>query len=515
MLRPGSVAWLVAWDLRLASRGIARRISARTLTNSRLLVNMLVLVAFMHLFGGSVVFIVRSAHPGEAAQLLLLTIAIGLALAGSLAAALSVSVNLLFVRNDLELLCSTPVPTRSVFTARSLSIATQSVAMPALLLLPAANVAVFAGGPRWLAAYPVVLSLGLSASAIGLALTLVLVRTVGARAARSIALFLSILLGACVFLGSQITNLLDPQQKHALFSSVSHWLRVSSSATAGAWFWYPARALRGEPTPLIATVAAGAMLFQLSVWLLPRGFAVAMRQSGNATSTGRTGTAPFRTGLFTVLLAKEWRTIYRDPQLLARTLQRLLGLVPGMFILLHHRAAPSGGAASHASMVAALTILAGLLADNLVWLSVCADDAPELLASAPRASALVRRMKLAAILLPIWGAALALLAVFAWRTPWMLLCAIAGIGGVTTSAGIFQLWNPVQISRKDIRQRHRRLIRVPLGRSLAALAIYIGWGCLAWGLTSTVWWLCLAALPVALAGPVYAWSRRNDAAPLN
>jgi hypothetical protein len=55
------------------------------------------------------------------------------------------------------------------------------------------------------------------------------------------------------------------------------------------------------------------------------------------------------------------------------------------------------------------------------------------------------------------------------------------------------------------------MVKPQLSRTLAALSMYIGWGALAWCITSMHWWLCLIALPVALAGPAYAWSRRNDA----
>src|SRR5205807_2105707 len=51
----------------------------------------------------------------------------------------------------------------------------------------------------------------------------------------------------------------------------------------------------------------------------------------------------------------------------------------------------------------AVVMLSATLASGLCWLTVAAEDAPELLASAPVERGLLRRAKLVAGLLPVWA----------------------------------------------------------------------------------------------------------------
>jgi len=512
MLRPGSLPWLLWWDLRLAWRAFGARFvhGRKTVGALRLGINGLLLLLLLHAFGWSMALMVRTAHPGPPMQLLLLSLALSLALSGATGVALA-AVNLLFVRSDLDLLCSTPVPTRNVFAARCLSIALQAVALPATLFLPAADIAAFSGGPRWLAAYPMMLATGLVATALGLGLTIALVRLIGPRRTRTAALVLSMLLGASFLLTVQGPNLLGKERMQRLDSVVVQWLKDAPLAAPDSWIWIPARAVRGEAGPLCLSLIGAALLFALAAALLPRGFAFALRHAAG-TAPKRAPAASrsrrFRTALWRVMFAKEWRLIYRDPQLLVLLLQQLLGLVPGIVILARQGSSFSA-AARQGTMVCFATVIAGMLASTLIWLAVCAEDMPELLACAPRPRGELRRIKLMVMLLPLWLGGLALSVWIAWQRPWTLLALVLSIAGSTLSTGVFQLWLPTPGSRKDIRRRFRRGA-TSLDRALAVLAIQFGWAGFAWCFASMHLLAAALLLPVALAGPLYAWLRRID-----
>jgi ABC-2 type transport system permease protein len=100
-----------------------------------------------------------------------------------------------------------------------------------------------------------------------------------------------------------------------------------------------------------------------------------------------------------------------------------------------------------------MVLLAGTLASGLVWLTVAAEDAPELLASAPVDRALLRRAKLAAGLAPVWLLMVPLVVVLvvadAYAAAVFALCVI----GATIAAGCIQLAFPRRGSRRDLRRR--------------------------------------------------------------
>lgn len=510
MLRPGGLGWLLRWELRLAWRGYAARFSrGRSIGSLRMGVNLLLMLVLLHGMGASFVYVARAAHPGPPMQLLVLSLVLCVSLLTAVSVALATAVNLLFVRSDLDLLCASPLPVRRVFTARCLSIAAQAIAFPAMLLLPAADVAVFFDGPRWLAAYPMALALGLLAAAAGLGLTILLVRSFGPRRARTVALSLSLLFGIVFLLALQGPRLLGEEHKRQLIGAIGHWLAGAPLAAPDSWLWWPARAARGEAGPLCLCLVLAGLCFALGAALLPRAFAYALRHAAGVAGSRASGLSvrPFRTGLWRVMFVKEWRLVVRDPQLLSTLLQQLIGFVPA-FILLGRRGNGLSEAARQGSLAGFATVLAGVVAATLLWLAVCAEDMPELLAGAPRPRGALRRIKLAVMLLPLWLTALALAIWFTGSRPWLLLSLLLCIAGSTLSTGVFQLWLPLPGSRKDVRHRMRRG-DVPLDRTMAALSIQVGWGGLAWCLASYHLLAAFLLLPVALAGPLYAWLRRN------
>ncbi|MDB5976615.1 MAG: hypothetical protein JWR07_3375 [Nevskia sp.] len=513
MLRPGSLWWLLWWDLRLAWRAFSGKFDRgnKAIGSLRLGFNLLAVLVLLHLFGWSIVTVARAGHPDPPMQLALLSAVLCVALFSATGVALATAVNLLFVRSDLDLLCSTPVPVRNVFAARALSIAVQAIAFPAMMFLPAANIAAVLSGPRWLAAYPMALGIGLVATTSGLALTILLVRLIGPAKARTAALVLSMLLGASFLLGVQSPNLLGSDRQHQLSLGVGNWLRDSPLTTADSWIWLPARAARGEAGPLCLSLIAAALFFAAAAMLLPRGFAFALGRTAGMAEQGGARKRParrFRPQLWRVMFLKEWRLIYRDPQLLVMLLQQLIAFIPGILIL-GHRSIGLSAAARQGTLVCFATVVAGVLAATLVWLAVCAEDMPELLACAPRPRGELRRIKLIVVLLPLWLAALALSSWLAWAQAWMFLALVICIAGSSLSMGMFHLWLPTPGSRKDIRRRFRRGSR-SLGRSLAGLGIQFGWAGFAWCFASMHLLAAMLVLPIALAGPFYAWLGRND-----
>ncbi|MDE0854828.1 MAG: hypothetical protein OSA97_10445, partial [Nevskia sp.] len=94
MLRPGSLGWLLRWELRLAWRGYAARFSrGRSIGAVRMGVNLLLMGVLLHGMGGSFVYLARAAHPGPPMQLLALSLVLCVSLLTAVSVALATAVN--------------------------------------------------------------------------------------------------------------------------------------------------------------------------------------------------------------------------------------------------------------------------------------------------------------------------------------------------------------------------------------------------------------------------------------
>jgi ABC-2 type transport system permease protein len=102
----------------------------------------------------------------------------------------------------------------------------------------------------------------------------------------------------------------------------------------------------------------------------------------------------FSRSLVRLVLVKEWRLIARDPQLISQVLLQLLYLLPLCFVVFFKKETALPG------MAAAMCFLCSSIAGSLGWIIILAEDAPDLLLSAPCRQATIRRAKLAAVMLP-------------------------------------------------------------------------------------------------------------------
>ncbi len=212
------------------------------------------------------------------------------------------------------------------------------------------------------------------------------------------------------------------------------------------------------------------------------------------------------------MFLKEWRLVYRNPQLLVQIFRTLVYLIPAAFFLFRDSTLIGG---DHVAVVAALTVvLAAQLAGTLTWVSVCAEDAPEVLATAPRTPGNLCRTKLQVMLLPLWLALLPVVALIGIvKLPvgiWLLIALV----GATLSMGLYNLWMPVPGARTQLRRAMRSSGGMQLERMLPVLAINFGWAAVAFCVSTGHWLGGVIALLAALAVPVFVWWRSRNAEPL-
>jgi ABC-2 type transport system permease protein len=509
--RPGSALWLLKHELwlywlnsaasgkgKVGSRGLGKRAIA----------SFVVLWLIFH--GGA--FAILHALRGPAVELpppLLLgvTAIMGGLFMFMLSNGLKASVEVLFDRGDLDLLLSSPLPSRSIFAVRLLAIVVGVSAMYLFFLAPLAHVGLVMGQFRWLGIYPTIVGAAAVASSLAMLMTLGLVRLLGARRTRVVAQVIGALAGAAMFLMSQAGNFVSGGHKEQAAHMLAQWFAPGGAIGPGSWWLLPARAILGAPLPLLAMSLFATCVLVLTVYSTHRFFVRGLQQ---AASMVKVAAAPaggvryqFGRPLAHTVLVKEWRLIARDPHLISQILLQLLYLLPLLFLVFSKDGV-------HLPMIAsAITILTGSLAASLAWIVIQAEEAPDLLLLAPAKGNVIRFAKFAAAAMP----PLALVSVpLLWmvaRQPQSGLLACFTVVGAVVGTCLVVLW----VGRPGGRDKFAKRGAGNLMGNLMELASSFSWTGLAYLLLtslektpSTLASLGAAGLfAAALAIPLLGW----------
>ncbi|HZV64549.1 MAG TPA: hypothetical protein VFG03_06540 [Telluria sp.] len=455
MIAPaGSALWLLRHEVKLFLYGAGfggRRGTGKRRSNKLNILVWLAAAALLHGFAFAIVAGVER-HGAPPQQLIMVATGIlAAALPMMLSSGLKASVEVLFTRGDLDLLLSSPLPSRSIFTVRLAGITVGIAGVYLFFLSPLAHVGLVLGQFHWLAIYPGVLSMAAVTAALAMLLTLGLVRLLGVRRTRVVAQVLGALSGALLFLVSQLYS----TTLRGLTDRAANWLAplLAPGAPLGpdSMLWLPGHALLGAPGPLLLLSLASLAAFLLTVHFTHGFFVHGVQQ---AVSAVRATQAPaggmrfdFGRSLARTVMVKEWRLIARDPQLISQVLLQLLYLLP-MCALLFVK-----GPDSLPGLASALAFLCASLTASLAWIIISAEDAPDLLLAAPCSQRTIQRAKLAAVALPpLLVVALPLLWI-ALRHPLAGMLASLVVTAAVASAALIVLWCGRPSARSDFKVR--------------------------------------------------------------
>ena len=454
---PGSIPWLLVHEVRVAYRGFALRKGQKRPWRLPLA---LALMTGFALWGGWMLSGVIAGRPLPRHPLLLLGLEAAEAVLFTLmlAQSLTLATQAFFERNDLDLLLSSPLSPGRVLTVRALGIAVTAsllyLLLVSALLLPLA----LRGDFKWLAVYVGIVDLALLATAAGLGLAMALFRVLGPKRTRVVAQVLAALIGASAFLAGQARNVLGRDQWRALTERLGGDLRHTAYDPNALYSW-PARAILGEPLPLLAVTLFCLVAFCVVTAATGRRFgadaaaAAGVSLSGAKPTKRRAAAADrlrFAGGPLRTLARKDWRLLVRDPWLLSQMLLQMLWFIPLGFIVL--RALKGDLAAAAAGPIVFLT---GQLAGNLAWVVVSAEDSPELIVSAPIRGPEVVRAKLLVSLGPVAVVAALPIALLSYVEPLAGLSALVFGVCAWTSVGLLNVWYAKPADRKQMMRRQR------------------------------------------------------------
>ncbi|MGN6278583.1 MAG: hypothetical protein ACTHM8_07655 [Sphingomonas sp.] len=387
--RPSSFGWLLLHELRLATRARASRFATRWIGYA-----LIAVVVGLGLLAAK-----GLAHQPIAAtpmtRLIVLTATFAL-MSFMTTQAMLASQRTLYESGDLDLLFSAPLPQRTVLMAKLCGIAGSIALTYAVFLLPFVVPVAAVGHPALFGVIPLIVAIALIAACVGLAITLMLARVAGPRAARTVGQVAAALLGGSVFLITQIMNATTHHHQSS-WQTVFERLRDDGFG-ASAIGSLPGRAAFGDPVAIVLLLGAAIALFVATAVVFRRLFERGVTDAGqhlNRRTASLKGIARhFRGSLFGSIMAKEVTLLRRDPALTFRIVLRLIYLVPLMLFGLR----PENHIPVAPGLAFFSVTIAGQLVGSFAWLAVSAEEAPDLIAVAPVDKAEVDRAKLSAAL---------------------------------------------------------------------------------------------------------------------
>jgi ABC-2 type transport system permease protein len=440
-------------EIRLAWREWLAIMTAGRWKRRNAVIGLIVFAAIMHLPAYAVIGRFANLRPPlDKSTLIVITATLFLAWALMLSQAIESVTRVFYARADLDLIMSSPVKLTNVFSVRIAAIALSVIAMALLLSTPFVDVLVIGGGFRWLAAFGVVIAIGLSAASVAIAVTIMLFRSIGPSRTRLVAQILAAIIGAGFVIALQIAAILS-------YGTLSRFAVLTSDAAAAyapgleSVVWWPARAVLGDSEALLLLLAGGLVLLGAVMAIFSPRFAdTVVSAAANASPVHRgSSAAPFRAGSRQQALRwKEFVLLRRDPWLVSQTLMQLLYLLPPALMLWRSFADSSTAIVLITPVV---VMAAGQLAGGLAWLTISGEDAADLVATAPLPPSRVIRAKIEVVLIAIGVLFAPLVTALAFASP--LQAAVTALGVVTAaaSATAIQLWFRVQARRSQFRRR--------------------------------------------------------------
>ncbi|HEY1876156.1 MAG TPA: hypothetical protein VGG66_01760, partial [Rhizomicrobium sp.] len=298
MNEPGTLVWFARHELRLAWRdAISMMTAGRPDRGRKLVVGLTVFILCMHAVA---FYALRRASAftfeHDLPTLIAVTGSIFLSAAAMLSQAMESVTRIFYTRSDLELILSSPARTERLFAIRMATIVLSVGVMSLFLLGPFIDVLAWLRGPRWLGGYGVVFAVSLTVTAVAIALTVALFRTIGPKRTRLAAQIAAALVGGAFIVGLQLAAMLSTGTM-SRFEFLRSQIVEKHVPNVDSAFWWPARGALGDLATLAAVLIASLALFLMVVaFYAPRfaGYTIEASSISQGRSHGKAIPRPFR-----------------------------------------------------------------------------------------------------------------------------------------------------------------------------------------------------------------------------
>lgn len=470
-LTPATLPWLLRHELRLTFRAAKR--SEWSIAIAVVLYLILSIAGAASAWGFAKMVLPDAAVHlalGAAGSFLLL---LGFAVTAPLL------INVLYTRADYDLLLSSPLSPQILLPVRLGAVLVAAGAGTLFFTSPFMNGGAVLVSARWLVGYLTLPALLLIAVTTAFLVLVLLVRLLGARPARTVLQVFAGIIGIGGALAGQIPNLMMNGKAAGTGRKDLGWVESLGEMPIAEPLRGLGAAIAGEPGPLLIllligwggfflTISLGGGVFQRLIAAIMAMDAGAFRRRGN-----RKGPLRFAAhGPVITLMRREWRLLARDPNLLTQVVSIMLIALPIALPTLH-RTIKNGDGLAFPMVWLGILPAVGLLAGALAWLAVAAEDAPDLLGTAPIPDRHVMLGQAAAAggppLLILTLCSLYLLPTYPQQVPVYWLVGLMAIL-------VFILFDrgqaPATNGRRSFQKRYQGHYLVLLGEMLLALLVY-------------------------------------------
>jgi ABC-2 type transport system permease protein len=451
--------WFARHEIRLALRDWIRTGKVWRVTLSAA-----ILAIIMHGVGYALALVVPLpddlVSPGaQAIMAIVLSFGLVSILAMMTAQAMEAVTRAFYVRGDLELILSSPASARRLFAVRMGAITLTTLSLVGFLVLPFVNMLALINDWHWLSIYGVLIALATLAQAVALMITVGLFRFIGPRRTRLVSQIVAAVIGAVTVIGTQVPVILHSGTMSRLEFLTDPTMRASLPGPSSL-VWLPAHAAHGDVRALAILLVLCMGGLSLTVIVCSRNFAEMVVAAAGISQTrarlGRDVRFARRTSPIHVLRKKELQLILRDPWLVSQSLMQIFYLIPPALLLWRNFGEAVG---SIAVLVPVIVMASGQLAGGLAWLAISAEDAPELIATAPLRSGLALRAKVEAVMLGVGAIVGPILVGIAFAAPMLaivgVIFSILAIGSNTYVQFVFR--SGARRSQFRLRQRSSRM----------------------------------------------------------
>lgn len=452
MTPPGSIGWFARHEARLSWRDWTSHMTGKS--RRRIMVLVIGVIAFL-LFMHALALVLLAPASGPAAfdtvrTLAVITSTMAMAWSGMVSQALVLVTRAFYARGELELVLTSPAVASRLFAVRIAAIAVTLLATTVVTAAPFINVLAWLGGAKWLCTYVVALALAAIATAFAVLIVGALFRLVGAERTRTVAQILAAVIGVAFAIGVQFIAIISTDALN-----MPRWVILERLAPdLDSPLWEPARAAFGEPFALGVILAIAAVSMLTAIWFFsPRFGELAVAAGSVSENTQAQGALNRRFSVrepAQALRRKEWQLLLRDPWLISQTLMQLLYLIPVGFLLWRNF---SGVSVVVTILVPMMIMVSGQIGGGLAWLALSAEDAPELIATAPIPRRAVLRAKSEAVLGGVAILMSPLVLALAAVTPRIAFIAFCFVMIATASSAAIQYWFRIKTRRNQFRRR--------------------------------------------------------------
>ncbi len=471
MSQPATLSWFARHEIRLFWRDWMAMLTAGKRKRESLLGLMAVaFLVFSHLLAHYLISpLAEDGIVLDKTTMIFVTASVFLFCTMMISQAMESVTRAFYARSDLDLILSSPISARRVFTVRILAIAAATILLTTVLAGPFINAFAYIDGPRWLAGYGVILGLAGLCTAFAVLLTVGLFRTVGPKRTRLVSQVVSAVIGAAFVIGIQAAAILS-SGTISRFTFLGSERFVDAVPPLTSAVWRPAYAAAGDIPTLLGLIGLGMAALALTVLLCAKNFGdhvIAASGVAFESSSSRRRLSSFRqASVKRTLRRKEWTLLRRDPWLMSQTLMQILYLFPPALLLWRN----FGDSVGPLVILTPILVMAsGQLAGGLAWLAVSGEDAPDLMTSAPVSARMIMSAKIEAVLGSVLIVVLPLLGALALASLELAAITAAGIVLSACAATMIQIWFRAQAKRSDFRRRQTSSRLATLAEALSSI----------------------------------------------